>query len=84
MKTYKVTLSDESAALVDKMLQDGPWESIDELFLNGLGTLQEDVEPIEDVDLEEIRRKLHMQLTRPAGLLPDDAPLELLDRASHQ
>ena len=60
MKTYQVTLPDESAALVEKMLQDGPWESIDELFLNSIGTLQEDVliEEEMNLDYDEVRRKL--------------------------
>jgi len=58
MKTYQITLPDESAALVDKMLQDGPWESIDELFLNSIGSLQEDVEADDNIDIEELREKL--------------------------
>ena len=62
MKTYQVTLSDDSAALVDKMLQDGPWESIDELFLNGIGTLQEDVAADEHFDLDVLRAKLQVGL----------------------
>lgn len=60
MKTFQVTLPDEDAALVEKMLQDGPWESIDELFLNSIGTLQEDVlaEEAMNLDYDEVKRKL--------------------------
>ena len=83
MKTYQVTLNDESAALVDKMLQDGPWDSIDELFLNGIGTLQEDVAGDEYLDVEEIREKLRLgQEDIDAGRIHDGEEVfrELFER----
>jgi Arc/MetJ-type ribon-helix-helix transcriptional regulator len=60
MKTFQISLPDEDAALVERMLQDGPWESVDELFLNSLGTLQEDViaEEAMNLDYDEVKRKL--------------------------
>lgn len=60
MKTYHVTLNDDTAALVDKMMQDGPWESIDALFADGIGTLQEDIllESELNFDCSEVRQKL--------------------------
>jgi hypothetical protein len=59
MKTYQITLDDDSAQLVDRMLQDGPWADVNELFLNGLGTLQEDIAHEDGMDLDEIKGKLH-------------------------
>ncbi len=63
MKTYEVTLTDDTAALVDRMLEDGPWDSIDELVANSIGTLQEDVAADEDLDLDDLRAKLAIGLT---------------------
>jgi len=60
MKTYEVTVNDDTAAMVEKMLQDGPWDNVDQLFADGLGTLQEDVliEQEMNLDYDEVRRKL--------------------------
>jgi hypothetical protein len=60
MKTYQITLDDDSAQLVDRMLQDGPWADVNELFLNGLGTLQEDIvaEAEMGLDFEDVKQKL--------------------------
>jgi len=60
MKTYEVTLTDDTAAMVDKMMQDGPWDNVDQLFADGIGTLQEDVlvEQEMNLDYDEVRRKL--------------------------
>jgi cytosine/adenosine deaminase-related metal-dependent hydrolase len=79
MKTYQLTLNDESAALVEKMLQDGPWESIDELFMNGIGTLQEDVMLEDEVGLnyEEVRRRVHESMAQPDHV-PELSEEELL------
>jgi hypothetical protein len=73
MKTYQVTLNDETAAMVDKMLQDGPWESIDELFVNSIGTLQEDVSADEHFDLDILRAKLQVGLDDIAAGRTHDA-----------
>ena len=54
MKTYQVTLPDELAAFVDRMLAEGKWDSADHLVAYGLLRAQDDLEPGEGPDTDRL------------------------------
>jgi len=54
MKTYQVTLPDELAAFVDRMLAEGKWDSADHLITYGLLRAQDGLEPGEGPDADRL------------------------------
>jgi putative addiction module CopG family antidote len=58
MKTYQVTLPDEFAAFVDRMIAEGQWESVDDLMLHSLMLAQEDLAAGADMDQNWLRAEI--------------------------
>lgn len=44
MKTVQITIPDDQASLVERLIADGHWDSIESLFMYGLQRAQEDVD----------------------------------------
>jgi antitoxin ParD1/3/4 len=71
MKTYQVTLPDEFAAFVDRMIAEGKWDSVDYLVMAGLARLMTEVDHEEIVDKEWLRKQIQIgidQLDRGEGV----------------
>jgi antitoxin ParD1/3/4 len=60
MKTYPVTLPDEFAAFVDRVLSEGRWDSVGDLVMYGLMRTMEDLSLDEDEDLNSLRKALQI------------------------
>ncbi|MFO0851733.1 MAG: hypothetical protein U0871_24690 [Gemmataceae bacterium] len=58
MKTYQVTLPDEFAAFVDRMIAEKKWETADNLLLYGVALVQNEIESESDEDVERLRALL--------------------------
>jgi predicted transcriptional regulator len=50
MKTYQVTLPDEFAAFVDRMIAEKQWETVDQIMIAGLSYVQSDLEAVSELD----------------------------------
>lgn len=58
MKTYQVTLPDEFAAFVDRMIADGKWESADYVVMAALASLMTEVDDVETADQEWLKKEI--------------------------
>ena len=58
MKTYQVTLPDEFAAFVDRVLAEGKWESVDYLVMAGLAMVQDGLALEESFDQEWLLKEI--------------------------
>jgi putative addiction module CopG family antidote len=57
MKTYQITLPDEFAAFVDRMIAERKWESADEVVMAALSRLMDEVDEVLDPDEIEWLKK---------------------------
>jgi Arc/MetJ-type ribon-helix-helix transcriptional regulator len=62
MKTYQVELPDEFAEIVDQMIADGNWDSVDGIFMDGLLRAQDDL-TAEAQDSDELRWEIPMGIS---------------------
>jgi antitoxin ParD1/3/4 len=58
MKTYQITLPDEFAAFVDRVLAEGKWDTVDYLMMAALVALQDQQDLGADLDQEWLRREI--------------------------
>lgn len=58
MKTYQVTLPDEFAAFVDRMIAERKFDDLDHLFLYAVAMVEDDVRADEAVDQEWLKREI--------------------------
>jgi Arc/MetJ-type ribon-helix-helix transcriptional regulator len=60
MKTYEITLPDEFAAFVDRVLADGQWGTIEDLVTYGLARAQDDIRQDQEMDLVALRKAIQV------------------------
>ena len=58
MKTYQVTLPDEFAAFVDRMIAERKFDDLDHLFLYAIAMVEDDVHADEAVDQEWLKKEI--------------------------
>jgi len=89
MKTYQLTLPDEFAEVVDRLVEEGKFEDVDHLVLHAISRVEDDARADSETDDEELRRKLQLgidQLDRGERIdgpqFMDELISELLQRAT--
>lgn len=63
MKAYQITLPDEFATFVDRMIAEKKWDNVDSLFLAAVAQIQSDVEEDEAMtpeEFEELRKEIQI------------------------
>jgi putative addiction module CopG family antidote len=63
MKTYTVTLPDEFAAFVDRMIAEGVWDDVDTVILAAVSRLQSEVQEGEEMtpaEFEALRKEVQI------------------------
>ena len=71
MKTYQVTLPDEFAAFVDRMIAERKFDDLDHLFLYAIARVEDEMSCDEVVDQEWLRKEIQKgidQLDRGEGV----------------
>jgi putative addiction module CopG family antidote len=58
MKTYQITLPDEFAAFVDRMIAEGKWESADYLVMAGLSMVESGLTLEDSFDKEWLKKEI--------------------------
>jgi Arc/MetJ-type ribon-helix-helix transcriptional regulator len=58
MKTYQITLPDEFAAFVDRMIAERKFDDLDHLFLYAVAMVEDDVRADEAVDQEWLKKEI--------------------------
>jgi Arc/MetJ-type ribon-helix-helix transcriptional regulator len=58
MKTYQITLPDEFAAMVDRLMATGQFDSIDHLMQYAVWLVEDEVKRDTEVDQEWLRREI--------------------------
>ena len=58
MKTYQVTLPDEFAAFVDRMIAERKFDDLDHLFLYAVAMVEDDVHADEAIDQEWLKKEI--------------------------
>ena len=78
MKTYTVTLPDEFAAFVDRMIAEKKWDSVDHLVMYGLATVMGEIAADERMTPEEVAElRREIQIGTDASTIGEVAPLDL-------
>jgi hypothetical protein len=60
MKTYQITLPDDVAAFVDRVLAEKKWDDIDHLIMYALGSVESELATGADVNLDELRKAVQV------------------------
>jgi hypothetical protein len=60
MKTYQITLPDDVAALVDRVLAEKKWDNVDHLVLYALGSVGAELATDADVSGDELRKAVQI------------------------
>ena len=71
MKTYQVTLPDEVAAFVDRVLAEKKWDTFDDLVQYALGAIETELELEKGQDIDALRKAVQVgidQLDRGEGI----------------
>ena len=58
MKTYQITLPDEFAAFVDRMIAESKFDDLDHLFLYAVAQVEDEVHRDESIDQEWLRKEI--------------------------
>lgn len=58
MKTYQITLPDEFAEFMDRMVSEGKFDSADHLVLYAVSQVEDEMHRDEAIDLDELRRQI--------------------------
>jgi Arc/MetJ-type ribon-helix-helix transcriptional regulator len=56
MKTYQITLPDDVAAFVDRVLAEKKWDDVDHLIMYALGSVESELAADADVNIDELRK----------------------------
>ena len=75
MKTYQVTLPDEIAAFVDRVLVEKLWDTPDNLFAYGLLQVEAELDADADIDADELRKQIQIGIGQADR--GETAPLDL-------
>ena len=62
MKTYQITLDDEFAAMVDRLVAEGKFDSVDHLVQYAVWLVEDEVARDADVDQDWLRREIQKGL----------------------
>lgn len=60
MKAYQITLPDDLAAFVDRMLAEKRWDDIDHLVMYALMHVQNELACDDDVDVDKLRKAIQI------------------------
>jgi hypothetical protein len=60
MKTYQITLPDDIAAFVDRVLAEKEWDDVDHLIMYALGYVESELASDADVNLDELRKAVQV------------------------
>ena len=60
MKTYQITLPDEIAAFVDRVLAEKKWDDVDHLVMYALGYVEAELEADADQDIDALRKAVQI------------------------
>jgi antitoxin ParD1/3/4 len=60
MKTYQVTLPDEFAAFVDRVLAEKKWDTLDHLIMYALMQVQSELEADADQDIDALKKAIQV------------------------
>jgi antitoxin ParD1/3/4 len=60
MKTYQVTLPDEIAAVVDRLIADGKFDSVDHLMLYAAVQVEQEIDREEGTDQEWLKQQIQV------------------------
>jgi Arc/MetJ-type ribon-helix-helix transcriptional regulator len=58
MKTYQITLPDEFAAFVDRMIAEGKFDSVDHLVLYAVAQVEDEIRLDDETDKEGLRKEI--------------------------
>src|SRR5687767_12346866 len=58
MKTYQITLPDEFAAFVDRMIAERKFDDLDHLFLYAIAQVEDEVRQDESIDQEWLKKEI--------------------------
>jgi hypothetical protein len=60
MKTYQITLPDDFAAFVDRVLAEKKWDDVDHLIMYALMQVQDELAADADVDIDKLRKAIQI------------------------
>jgi Arc/MetJ-type ribon-helix-helix transcriptional regulator len=60
MKTYQITLPDEFAAFVDRVLAEKKWDDVDHLIMYALMQVQDELQADADVNIDQLRKAIQV------------------------
>lgn len=60
MKTYQITLPDDVAAFVDRVLAEKKWDTLDDLVMYALGTVGAELERDADTEIDALRKAVQI------------------------
>jgi Arc/MetJ-type ribon-helix-helix transcriptional regulator len=60
MKTYQVTLPDEFAAFVDRVLAEKKWDDLDQLIAHALSQVQDELKSEAATDTDALRKAVRL------------------------
>lgn len=60
MKTYQITLPDDFAAFVDRVLAEKKWDDVDHLVMYALMQVQDELASDADVDIDKLRKAIQI------------------------
>jgi hypothetical protein len=60
MKTYQITLTDEFAAFVDRVLAEKKWDDVDHLVMYALGYVEAELEADAHQDIDALRKAVQI------------------------
>lgn len=77
MKTYQVTLPDETAAFVDRVMAEKLWDSLDHLMQYALNYVETELENDKHQDIDALRKAIQVGIDQADR--GETAPLDLDD-----
>jgi hypothetical protein len=60
MKTYQITLPDDFAAFVDRVLAEKKWDDVDHLVMYALMQVQDELASDADMDIDKLRKAIQI------------------------
>jgi Arc/MetJ-type ribon-helix-helix transcriptional regulator len=60
MKSYQITLPDDVAAFVDRVLAEKKWDDVDHLVMYALGAVETELDADADIDIDELRQAVQV------------------------
>ncbi|MCI0702027.1 MAG: hypothetical protein L0241_13170 [Planctomycetia bacterium] len=60
MKTYQITLPDELAAFVDRVLAEKKWDTVDHLIMYALGNVEAELEADAHQDIDALKKAIQV------------------------